>query len=145
MAKLTAEQKEENKVARRLREKAFKERRAAYEAAKEAAVSAVRNGPLASEFNAALEAFDNLTLRVQDEERRIDEQIFQLQAERAALREKFGHSAANDLRKKTNEAYYSALHAAERAVDQQFPDVAGVYSAATWEAKGGYTPPADAT
>lgn len=145
MAKLTEEQKEANKAARRMREKAFKERRAAYEAEKEAAVSAVRNGPLATEFNAAQDAFDEVTLRVQDEERRIDEQIRQLQAERAALREKFGQSAANDLRKKTNEAYYGALHAAERAVDQKYPDVAGVYSAAAWEAKGGYTPPSDAS
>lgn len=145
MAKLTAEQKEENKVARRLRDSAFKERRAAYEAAKETAVSAVRNGPLAAEFKAAQDAFDDVTLRVQDEERRIDEQIRQLQAERATLREKFGQSEANDLRKKTNEAYYSALHAAERAVAQQYPDVAGVYSAAAWEAKGGYKPQTDAT
>lgn len=140
MAKLTEKQKAANKVARRARDQAFKVRRAEYEAAKQAAVAVVDNGPLAAERKAADDSFDAGLREANAEERRIEEQIRLLQAEKASVREKLGIAALADARTKSGDAYYRAKKNAEQAVDAAYPDVAGVFSAAEWEGKGGYTP-----
>lgn len=140
MAKMTEAQKAANKVARRTRDQAFKVRRAEYDAAKQAAVDVIDNGPLAKEYKAANDAFDAGVREAAAEELRITELIQQLQAEKAAVREKLGIEALSVARKKTWDAWYRAKRDAEQAVDAAYPDVAGVYSAAEWEGKGGYAP-----
>lgn len=140
MTKLTEAQKQENKEARRLRDQAFKLRRAAYETARQKAKDELEASSLNAERLQANSALNVAQDEAAAEEARIRAEIAKLQAQLANVRIERGIEALNNARVTTNDAYYRARRQAENAVDAAYPDVANVYSAAEWEGKGHYKP-----
>lgn len=133
MARLTTEEKAANKEERRARDQAYAARRKAYEAARKKALADWEGvSPLRAEMNAADEAFDAAMAAKDAEEAALKSRIAELQAQIKELSVKHDLERLNDNRRLTNSAYFAAKGGVEKAVDAEFKDIAGVYSAAAW-------------
>ena len=135
MAKITPEQKLINKEAAKLRDRAFNERKQAYQdemAAMEVAIETSPSGELAKTTREALDAA--CTARNQE--------IDRFYSEIAALKEKLKQAEARHesiiepLRRERESAWSDksrSTHAAGEEIKSRYPDVADCWSAASWK------------
>ena len=139
---LSTKDKAANKARFKARDAAFATRRRAYHAARERALRTFESSPVQQEAKLASNALNAAMHDVRAAERRIDEQIAELQEQRKALREVHRIDELNDFRIKTMNAAIKARDTVEDELDAQFSDVANVHSAVTW-AQGGHWKPED--
>lgn len=146
---LTAEQKAANKVKTQARDRAYRDRRRAYTEALDAALAPL---PLRAEDKhpkvepvavvqaawAADAAFDAAWAAARKEEAAIREQIAQLQDSLKTVGDRHNTTQLAAVRRDAYSALSAARSAAEQEVKDQFPDVAGVFSAAQWGAIVGF-------
>lgn len=140
MAKLTPEQKAQNKIHTKARDAAFRERKRAYDAAVKKAESDLL---LTSEHKLMTEAAARFESALSERERcrsEIQKQIWALQEKIKSLEATLGVPDLNAARIETNKAFFQLKAAKMAEVEAQFPDVANLYSAAHWEALGHYQP-----
>jgi hypothetical protein len=139
---LSTEEKATNKARFKARDAAFAARRQAYRSARDRALATFESSPVQQEAKLASSALNAAMQDVRAAERRIDEQIAELQEQRKALREIHRIDELNDFRIKTMNAAIKARDAVEDELAAQFSDVANVQSAVTW-AQGGHWKPED--
>jgi len=138
MAKLTPEQKAQNKIHTKARDAAFRERKRAYDDAVKKAEADLRE---TAEHKRMVEACERSEASLTERNRRrreIEEQIKVLQEQIKSLEATLGVPDLNAARIETNRAFYQLKAAKMAEVAAQFPDVANLYSAAQWEALGHY-------
>ena len=142
MAKLTEDQKAQNKAAMRARNRAYAARLNAKRSAKEASDALIAKTPQAKKRDEVMVAFEGAI-----EERRRIEADFDNQIQLLQQKKKeavAAHAARIDELKIARDAAYkdlSALHEQENAkIDSAFPDLEGVYSAAGWKSLDAFMP-----
>ncbi|MBU9200079.1 hypothetical protein KTD31_01510 [Burkholderia multivorans] len=146
---LTAEQKAANKVKSLARDRAYRERRNAYRAAVDAALAPLPLRPADQDPKvapaavvqaawAADAAYDAASAAANEEEAAIRAQIAQLEQSLKGVRARHKTTELADVRRDAYSALSAARKAAEEAVNAQYPDVAGVFSAAQWGAIVGF-------
>ncbi|HDR9105986.1 TPA: hypothetical protein QDB04_002842 [Burkholderia vietnamiensis] len=151
---LTAEQKAANKVKTLARDRAYRERRRAYNDALEAALAPlplrivdkhpkVEPDAVVQAAWDADAAYEAAWAAARKEEATIREQIAKLQELLKNVGDRHNTPELAAVRRDAYSALYAARSAAEQAVKAQYPDVAGVFSAAQWGAIVGFD--ADAT
>lgn len=136
MARLTDEEKATNKAAKKNRDQAFRARRKVYEEAKVRALTEFHAiSPLKQEMEAASAASQASHDARDAEEREIRAQIAKLEETIKSLSVKYQIEPLNEVRRRTNAAYFAAKSQVEKDVDRQFGDIAGVFSSVQWAAK----------
>jgi chromosome segregation ATPase len=139
MVRLTAEQKEANKVATKERTQAFNVRRKAYREALDAAEEKARQSPEQAALEAAnaarTAAFDARTAALAD----IDAQIAQLQERRRQLEAE--HDVTIEAARTQTNAAWSAQQAVAKQLKGQveavFPDMVDVWYQSQWQRPDG--------
>lgn len=140
MAKLTPEQKTQNKIHTKARNEAFKERKRAFDAAVKKAESDLL---LTSEHKLMTEAaarFESALAERNHRRGEIEQEIKALQEKIKSLEATLGVPDLNAARIETNRTFFQLKAVKMTEVAAQFPDVANLYSAAHWEALGHYQP-----
>lgn len=135
MPRLTEEQKLANKAAAAARDKAYKARRAEYEAALAAAISAevIRELEAAQE-QAYAQREAALAARMAIGQA-LSEDIERLELAARARVEELGIEALSQTARAANSALHKAKAEVEAQVKAAYPDIAGVFSALEWEAR----------
>lgn len=131
MARLTEEQKAANKVAQRVRDRAFAARRKAYYEAKKAAQDSASR----AEFDAANTAFEEELSRRNAAIDNTRKQIEELQAHLNNIKEAY-EPTIEALKTAKNKAWKKWQAREEElvdAVDARFPDMVGRYSVVGWK------------
>lgn len=132
---MTAQEKTVHKLATSLRSKAYYARLKEKSTLREALLEEVQQSPEQQAFNSADASFTE-QLRARDRElAEIDEQIAQLQAQREMAAKKHADSLAES-REVRNHALSVCPRMEEvvrEKVDQQFPDLAGVFGPGAWK------------
>lgn len=141
MAKLTDTQKAANKARAKLRDAAYRARRKEYDRALAEAEKTAESSPLFASMRQANEAAA-ASLRAADEEAsEIHRKIAELQDQLGGLRLKHECDSLNRKRQEANSLYFKFKNEIEAAVNVNFKDMAGTYSAAAWEAGGHFKDP----
>jgi chromatin segregation and condensation protein Rec8/ScpA/Scc1 (kleisin family) len=134
MARLSAEQKEANKIASKERTQAFNARRKAYREALDAAEAEGKRGPEYAELEAARETSEQARASRIAALAAIDEQIAQLQAQRQQVEAE--HGATRDAAKQRYDTAWFAQDAVlkqlRESVNARFPDMVGVWYQSQW-------------
>jgi hypothetical protein len=135
MARLTAEQKEANKVALKERARAFSARRKAYREALDAAEAEGRQSPEYAELDAAREAREQTRASCIAALSAIDEQIAQLQAQRQLVHAE--HGVRLDAAKQRYDTAWVAQAAVlkhfKETVNARFPDMVDCWYQSQWK------------
>jgi hypothetical protein len=142
---LTAEQKAANKVKTQARDRAFRERRATYRDALDAALAPLPLRPDETDPKVAPAAvvqaawladaaFDAAFAAAREEEAAIRAQLAQLEQSLKGVGDRHNTTELAAVRRQAYSALSTARSVAESAVKAQYPDVASVFSAAQWGA-----------
>lgn len=145
MAKLTPEQKAQNKQHAAARNAAFNARRKAYRAAYEEVEKECLQGPEHQAFLSANQRLGEAQAQKREHEKELLDQIAALKEKISRLPDFYGIPELNELRIQTNKAFFELKNQRLKDVSALFPDVADVYSAAQWEALGHFNPQAEAS
>lgn len=145
MAKLTPEQKAQNKQHAAARNAAFNARRKAYRAAFEKVEKECFQGPEHEAFLSACQRLGEAQAQKRDRERELLDQIASLKEQISQLPAFFGIPELNEQRIQTNKTFFEFKNQRLKDVSALFPDVADVYSAAQWEALGHFSQQAEAS
>lgn len=145
MAKLTPEQKAQNKQHAATRNAAFNARRKAYRAAFEKVEKECLQGPEHQAYLSANQRLDEAQAQKREHEKDLLEQIAALKEKISRLPDFYGIPELNERRIQTNKTFFEFKNQRLKDVSALFPDVADVYSAAQWEALGHFNPQAEAS
>lgn len=145
MAKLTPQQKAENKQHAAARNAAFNARRKAYRAAYEEVEKECLQSPEHQAFLSANQRLDEAQAQKREHEKELLDQIAALKEKISRLPDFYGIPELNEQRKQAHKVFYAVKIQCLRDVAASFPDVADVYSAAQWEALGHFNPQAEAS
>lgn len=145
MAKLTPEQKAQNKQHAAARNAAFNARRKAYRAAYEEVEKECLQGPEHQAFLSANQRLGEAQAQKREHEKELLDQIAALKEKISRLPDFYGIPELNERRIQTNKAFFEFKNQRLKDVSALFPDVADVYSAAQWEALGHFNPQAEAS
>lgn len=134
MARLSAEQKEANKIASKERTQAFNARRKAYREALDAAEAEGKQSPEHAELEAAREASEKARASRIAALSAIDEQIAQLQAQRQQVEAE--HGVTRDAAKQRYDTAWLAQDAVlkelKESVNARFPDMVDCWYQSQW-------------
>lgn len=134
MAKLTDEQKIENKAAKRILDVAFRARRNEYTEAMDAALRDFEaSSPLGAQKDVANDAFEKGLEARRLEQIEIGRQILELQDKIKGLLVKHEIDKLNQCRRETSDAYFIGKRVVSEEVDAKYPDIAGVRYAEAWD------------
>lgn len=144
MAKLTPEQKAINKEATRLRDREFRTRHNEFHRQIDAVANSKQVLAARQVADAVNMEFENLIKKRNEEIALIEQQISQLQDQRKALEASYVPEV-DRIRTARSAAYdqWTQLQAtAKKAIEAQFPDMVGVFSASQWKDFAEYIPKA---
>lgn len=145
MAKLTPEQKAQNKQHAAARNAAFNARRKAFRLAYDKAEKECLQGPEHQAFLSANRRLDEAQAQRREREKELLDQIADLKEQISRLPDFFGIPDLNEQRIQTNKVFHTLKSERLKAVSSLFPDVADVYSGSQWEALGHFNPQAEAS
>lgn len=141
MAKLTDAQKVANKAAAKARDAAYRARREEYRQAETKIMAPLeletRSGlhPLVEAYKRADAWLEEAQARRDAENQEIRDRIAELEAQLKQLSAKHRIDRLAYERREAVSNWQAARNEARRAVDAQFPDIAGIHSAVEWDHK----------
>lgn len=145
MAKLTPEQKAQNKQHAAARNAAFNARRKAYRVAYEEVEKECLQGPEHEAFLSASQRLGEAQAQKREHEKELLDQIAALKEKISRLPDFYGIPELNERRIQANKTFFEFKNQRLKDVSALFPDVEDVYSAAQWEALGHFNPQAEAS
>lgn len=135
MSKLTPEQKEANKAAQRVRDRAFAARRREYNAALNAAKDVAESSEFAQRRSVAGDELEREIQNRIEAIRSIDREIAELEEKKIRVRAQYELSIQPKLQARDAawDAFRNHANALEQQVLDQYPDMAGVWSVGGWK------------
>ncbi|WP_126223348.1 hypothetical protein [Burkholderia ambifaria] len=142
MARLSPEKKLANRELFKARDRAFRARREQWSSARDAALATF--DAVSQEqrvYQEADEAFEAARRQREDARRELERQMELLKEQLAGLDARHNLTELAEVRRRAVDARNAARSAVEKRVEQDFQDVAHVYSAVEWAANGHFEPP----
>jgi hypothetical protein len=136
---LTPEEKKANREYFKVRDRAFSDRRDAFRKALNTAQAEFKASPEEQAYETAHAAFEAAFNQVEVERRDIENQIRALREQQEGLRAKHNIDQLADARRNAAEVRRKAQVVVDTRIAREYSDVAGVLSAADWEAKGNFS------
>lgn len=134
MAKLTEEQKAQNKADRKVRDAAYRARYKAYQAELKIAEKLTEESPSHAETRQACAAIEEVIVERNKKEAELEVKIAALRAEQKSLQQEF--SIRMDALRAQRDAAYKVKRAYElklrEEIDARYPDMVDCHSAAGW-------------
>lgn len=143
MARMTQEKKQANRELFKARDRAFRARRAQWSKARDAALATFdAQSPEQRAYQETEDAFEAARRQRDAARRELERQIALLKEQLAVLDDRHPLTELARARSRAVDARNAARAAVEKRVEQDFLDVAHVYSAVEWAANGNFQPPA---